>query len=311
MAPDGLPRRGFAAVVAVLLLAMAGVLSWRAGLAPSLGQNAAVPHPRTGRPPATPSSSPLAGPSASGSAPVPTASAPIPADASVASREATAIRRLAALGLPVFCGGAARPYVALTFDDGPGPLTPRALAILASHGAHATFFLVGKELAAWPALGDVPRLQVRDGNAVGDHTWDHIDLAHLSAAGLQAEIGRTRLAIERLAGVPVGLFRPPYGAYDPAVLAYVRAAGMVEVMWDVDSRDSQGATPAQVLADTLAGLHPGAIIDLHENRAETVAMLPRLLDAMRARGLKAVTVPYLLAFDPPTMRQLRTGTCPG
>src|SRR5438105_6207789 len=59
----------------------------------------------------------------------------------------------------------------LTFDDGPSPVyTPIALAILARYHVHATFFLVGKNAAAYP---DLVRRIVAGGNVIGNHSWDH------------------------------------------------------------------------------------------------------------------------------------------
>ncbi len=47
----------------------------------------------------------------------------------------------------------ARPLVALSFDDGPDPeYTPKVLAILARHAAHATFFVIGERAMRYPEL---------------------------------------------------------------------------------------------------------------------------------------------------------------
>jgi peptidoglycan/xylan/chitin deacetylase (PgdA/CDA1 family) len=105
----------------------------------------------------------------------------------------------------------------------------------------------------------------------------------------------------------VTLFRPPYGARDPALDQYVRSLGMVEILWSAESGDSAGAPPSVVLANAVAGLKPGAIILMHENRGSTLSMLPQILSAVADKGLQAVTVPYLLANDPPTEEQLRAG----
>jgi peptidoglycan/xylan/chitin deacetylase (PgdA/CDA1 family) len=230
----------------------------------------------------------------------PVASANVP---SAAQAEA-ALERLASLGFPVYCGGRSKPLVALTFDDGPGPYTLPTMAILRSFGDAATFFLVGKELKAYPTLEGVPRLE-RQLGAVGDHTWTHPNLLGLPPSGLQHEIADTQRAIAAASGGPVLLFRPPYGGQDSAVESYVKSLGMVDVIWTIDSGDSHGAGPSRVLRNVVKGLRPGAIILLHENRGSTFAVLPQILRAMRARGLQAVTLPALLTLDPPTVAELR------
>src|SRR2546421_5427859 len=62
------------------------------------------------------------------------------------------MRALARSARPLYCGGRHGRYVALTFDDGPGPYTARVLRLLARAGARATFFVVGSPVAAWPGL---------------------------------------------------------------------------------------------------------------------------------------------------------------
>jgi peptidoglycan/xylan/chitin deacetylase (PgdA/CDA1 family) len=191
--------------------------------------------------------------------------------------------------------------VALTFDDGPGPDTGKALADLRRYGDRATFFLVGRNLAQWPSL---PKQEARLG-AVGDHTWTHPYLPSLTAASVAAEIGRTQVAVARAARVPVRLFRPPYGADSPAVEAVVRRRAMLEVRWSIDSRDSEGATWQQMLHSVESRLRPGAIVLFHENRGQTLKALNRLLPWMRRHRLRSVSVPELLALDPPPYAQVR------
>jgi peptidoglycan/xylan/chitin deacetylase (PgdA/CDA1 family) len=180
--------------------------------------------------------------------------------------------------------------------------------VLRAHRVRATFFLVGKEVTGWPALVDVPRETARR-NAIGDHTYDHVSVAGASPETLDREIGDAQGTIRSSAGVPVRLFRPPFGLHDAASDAAVRARGMLEVLWNVDSGDSRGATAAQILDAVRTHAAHGSIILLHENRGTTQAALPRILDVLRNRGLRPVTVPELLANDPPRPEQLRTASC--
>jgi peptidoglycan-N-acetylglucosamine deacetylase len=221
-----------------------------------------------------------------------------------AAHAAGELERLIRLGRPVDCGGGRGRDVALTFDDGPGPYTSLALRILRRAHAHATFFLVGRLLA------DRPRLPRREASlaALGDHTWTHPDLTRLPRAGMDEEIARTQAAIERASGRRVRLFRPPYGAHDTTVDAEARSLGMLEVLWSVDSRDSEGADYLQIARTVLDGIRPGSIVLMHENRGQTIRALKfYILPGLRRLGLKPVTVPQLLTLDPPTAAQLRAG----
>ena len=211
-----------------------------------------------------------------------------------------ALDRLIAQGRPVMCGGGTKPLVALTFDDGPGPYTAKVLHILKRQGARATFFIVAREIVDWPGLSDMPHREASIA-AIGDHTYDHVDLVGLGTNALSHQVVDARNLIREHARTQVRLFRPPYGHHDPTVDRAVQAAGMLEVLWTVDSLDgANGVTAPEVLRNVTAGLRPGAIVLLHENRGTTLQVLPRILDAIRQRGLRAVTVPELLAADPPT-----------
>jgi peptidoglycan/xylan/chitin deacetylase (PgdA/CDA1 family) len=218
------------------------------------------------------------------------------------------LKHLASLDEPIYCGAATQPLVALTFDDGPGTLTPRALHELTLHHATATFFLVGKLLDE-PAFVHTARREAALGMAFGDHTWNHVAMTGRSKQLFDAEIGRTRRAIHRVTRRPVILFRPPYGRHDDALDAYVRQQGMLEILWTIDSRDSQGATADQLYRNVRKSLSAGDIILLHDNRGTTENALPRILDLIEKRGLTPVTVPELLTLDPPTDRQVRRHAC--
>jgi peptidoglycan/xylan/chitin deacetylase (PgdA/CDA1 family) len=205
--------------------------------------------------------------------------------------------------LPVYCGGH-RPYAALTFDDGPGVYTRLALRILRRARVRATFFLVGRNLPRWSGLAKAESPT----HALANHTYTHPVLPALPLAGVVNEIAATTEAIRRETGVRVTLFRPPYGSRTPAVDATARRLGLTEVLWNVDSGDSAGANYAAIAHNVEAGLGPGAIVLMHENRGQTIRALKFLiLPALRHRHLHLVTVPELLAHDPPSPAQLRAG----
>jgi peptidoglycan/xylan/chitin deacetylase (PgdA/CDA1 family) len=198
--------------------------------------------------------------------------------------------------------------IALTFDDGPGDYTRLAVAKLRQFHARATFFLVGKEVRMFPRLAPLERPIA----AFGDHTMTHPFLPALPRKAVVGEIVGDRAVIERATRQPVVLFRPPYGGHSRAIDDQVRALGMLQVLWNVDSRDSLGADHLTIERIVLAGLHPGSIILMHENHGQTIRALPVILAALGRRHFQAVTLPELLAADPPSQRQLRAGLsgCP-
>ena len=65
-----------------------------------------------------------------------------------------------------------------------------------------------------------------------------------------------------------------------------------------------------VYRNVLAGLKPGAIILMHENRATTIkSLIHYVLPAIKKRHFVPVSVPELLALDPPSYAQVRSRRC--
>jgi len=230
---------------------------------------------------------------------------PVTADrlTSLEGRGNATIRRLAALALPVYCGGPHGHDLAFTFDDGPGVYTHYAVKKLAQAHERATFFVVGKSIEAWP--GWLPReLKVA---TLGDHTFTHTDLLELPPAEVASELESNQQLIEHESGQPVDLFRPPYGAQDAAVNQIAKRLGLLDIMWSMDSRDSLGANWAGIIKNVESDLRPGAIILMHENRGQTIRALTTLLPVLLQRHLRSVSLPELFATDPPSPAQMRRG----
>lgn len=285
-----------AALVAVLAVAAAtlGLARPWSGDEPAEPARAVEP---TRAAAATTESAPPTGTTTSAATAAPRAADTMP----TAAEQRAAVARVAALGLPIYRAGGTGRWIALTFDDGPGPYTETAMTALRDNGARATFFLNGKNIASWGHLAEAETELA----AVGDHTWSHSYLPGLPEAEMKREIGDSKRTVEKASGEPVTLMRPPYGARTPAIDAEVKRLGMLQVLWSVDSMDSQGADWEEILRLSKQGAKPGAIILLHENRGQTLKAVNRLLPWLRKQGLIPVTVPELLALDPPSLAQVR------
>jgi peptidoglycan/xylan/chitin deacetylase (PgdA/CDA1 family) len=147
---------------------------------------------------------------------------------------------------------------------------------------------------------------------VADHTYTHPWLPALDAATAAQELSRAKDAIGAVGGAPVSLFRPPYEGRTPAIDAQAKALGMLQILWDVDSRDSAGADHNGIARNVIRGLRPGSIVLMHENRGQTIRALRKILPALRRKRLRAVTVSELLAHNPPSDAQVQAGVkrCP-
>jgi peptidoglycan/xylan/chitin deacetylase (PgdA/CDA1 family) len=201
--------------------------------------------------------------------------------------------------------------VALTFDDGPSIYTPRILHVLARWHVPATFFVIGKMANVYP---EFVRAEAEAGNEVGDHTQTHPPMSALPAGEQQAQIVDAGNAI-RSAGAPFPiLWRPPYGVFNSTTLSILQSLRMLMVLWTVDTKDYARPGVSRITYTALSGARPGAIILMHDgggDRAETVEALPHIIASLRRRGYRLVTVPQLLADDPPPRSQPGAQPVPG
>ena len=191
------------------------------------------------------------------------------------------------------------PLIAITFDDGPDPvLTPRLLDLLKQRGIHATFFLVGKNAAAFP---DVVRRIVEEGHEVGNHSWSHPLLTQLGQESVESQLRRTHDAILKACGTAPVLYRPPYGAVRVSQRARIeKSFGYPAILWDVDPQDWQHPRSAQKVYDRIhSQTRPGSIILCHDIHETTVAAMPATLDDLTARGYRFATVTQLIAYTTP------------
>lgn len=199
------------------------------------------------------------------------------------------------LSSPLFQGNPRLPEVALTFDDGPLPSsTPQILAILQRFGIKASFFCIGQQVLAYPTI---VRQESTDGDLVEDHTWSHPNLVYLPVPALSRQLSMTENTIYRFTSTLPTFFRPPYGATDATVLAQAKKLHLSIVMWSVDPRDWSLPGSQAIIARVLSATHNGSIILLHDgggNRAQTIAALPTIINALQARGLRFVTIQQLV-----------------
>lgn len=187
-----------------------------------------------------------------------------------------------------------RGEVALTFDDGPDPeVTPRVLDRLDEAGARASFFCIGRRVAAHP---EIAREIARRGHRMENHTWSHPNLfICYPPAEQRHEVERAQEIIEDAAGRRPAFFRSPAGFRNPFLDRELWTARLSLAAWSRRGYDTMERDPARVAARLLRDLAPGDILLLHDGSAlsgggNRVALeaLPRVLDGLSRRGLRSV-----------------------
>lgn len=188
-------------------------------------------------------------------------------------------------------GSGAKNRLALTFDDGPGPDTEAVLDVLQDKGAHATFFVIAREAARFPAV--MQRI-VAEGHQVALHGVHHRSALLSAPWTTWREVAGGRAQVALLAGQPPRFYRPPWGHHNLATWLAPAAAGMRRVLWSIAPDDWRPDKSAEEIAQhVLRYALPGAVVVLHDaggDRRRTVAALPAMIDGVRRLGLEPVTL---------------------
>jgi peptidoglycan-N-acetylglucosamine deacetylase len=181
--------------------------------------------------------------------------------------------------------------VALTFDDGPTPLTREYLTVLERLGARATFFVVGELCARHPDI--VAEIAAR-GHELCGHGYTHRRFTELSPAELTDELERTQ-ALLPPSTRSRPFVRPPHGAMSLRSMITCSRRGFTTVLWSFNSDDWCNKETSQV-EGTFSERTPeaGEIVLLHDGQSWTVNALPTIVGALERAGHELVTVGELL-----------------
>jgi peptidoglycan/xylan/chitin deacetylase (PgdA/CDA1 family) len=190
--------------------------------------------------------------------------------------------------------------LALSFDDGPNdPHTLHLLEVLARHGVHATFFLIGRFVEQRP---DIAREIANAGHVVGNHTFNHPLLTLRSGRDVQSEIQQCSQALNNAVGSHSNLFRPPFGGRRPATLRIARRLGLETIMWNVTGHDWKDESAAEIEQRVISQVNGGNVILLHDgghrgmgqDRSQTILATDRLISRYVSEGYEFVTIPQMM-----------------
>jgi peptidoglycan/xylan/chitin deacetylase (PgdA/CDA1 family) len=188
--------------------------------------------------------------------------------------------------------------VALTFDDGPTRgFTEAIVEILEAKGIVATFFLVGSAIDRAP---EQARWLVGTGHEIGNHSYSHDRMVLRTLPFVRAEIERTDALIRGTGYRGPIHFRAPYGKHLLVLPWYLDRTDRTHVLWDVAPESFRGVArdSAAIVQHALERVRPGSIILLHvfyESQRESLKAVPGLIDSLRARGYRFVTVSDLMS----------------
>lgn len=218
------------------------------------------------------------------------------------------------------------PNIALTFDDGPGRVTPHILDVLRKYRAKATFFCLGccidKNIVAQDDTGkyimgsEIVKRANDDGHLIAIHSYDHQALLGLTDKEIiDNELFRTKNIITNLIGKTPVYFRPPYGIIDDRANKIAKMLDLKIVLWNCRSADSSTEPgiildrslkykygPVDIYNNIMKNTENGSIILCHDGHSGThdanfgiVSALDRAIPELQKKGFNFVTVDALLA----------------
>lgn len=220
--------------------------------------------------------------------------------------------------------------ILLTFDDGPDPeWTPQILAILKQYQIPALFFVTGRNAESYPGL---VQQEWENGYLVGNHTWNHPDLAELSPEHQRFELTSTQRIIEAITNHSTTLFRPPYGNdVEPQTGKEVRPLDLASSMnyitvgqkndpqdWrthenkpGTETQDPARPRSVQSIVDSvIVNRNVGSIVLFHDaggDRSRTVAALPQIIERLKAMGYQFVGLDQLSGISRDRLMPKLTG----
>jgi len=194
-------------------------------------------------------------------------------------------------------GDSLKKEVAITFDDAPDAFcTPEILNILRKKHVKANFSVIGKHIIGNEAL--VKQIY-HENHMIVNHTYSHIDLSIATNQEIYNELQITEDMICNLIGIRTAIMRPPYGKLSKYAVKHIAGLDYKIVLWSYNTCDWVATSRDDILDGMTRKSRPGEIILLHsyENKEFTVNSLECIIDSLREKGFKFVTLDEMLSLD--------------
>ena len=194
----------------------------------------------------------------------------------------------------------------LTFDAGyENGNTPAILDALKKHQVKATFFVVGTYIDSEPEL---IRQILKEGHTVGNHTWHHPDMSHISSIeDFQKELEYVETAYKNVTGKNMTkYYRPPQGKYSEANLQMAKKLGYKSFFWSlayVDWYQDNQPSKEEAFSKLLGRIHPGAIVLLHSTSSTNAEILDELLTRWEEMGYHVQPLENIISTSSATVQQ--------
>jgi peptidoglycan/xylan/chitin deacetylase (PgdA/CDA1 family) len=182
--------------------------------------------------------------------------------------------------------------IAITFDDGPTPITLQILEILEKYQTKATFFCIGKNIEKHP---EILRQTFDAGHLIGNHSYGHSPLIDFyNKVQFIAELEKTDRLIQKTTGKKPKFFRPPYGVTTPSMGRALKVTKHKVIGWNIRSLDGGLKSEDVIFNRIKSRISPGGILLLHDTGEHSAKVLERLLVTLRQKNYEVVSLEQLL-----------------
>jgi peptidoglycan/xylan/chitin deacetylase (PgdA/CDA1 family) len=205
----------------------------------------------------------------------------------------------------------------LTFDDGPSTTnTPKVLDILKENGIKATFMIMGKNAELTEQSKGILRRIVKEGQAVGNHTYSHDynylypyvgKLRTINLKNFMADVDKCNEILKNILGKDfiTRVLRFPGGYWNwdgrTNIAPIIAEKGYASINWNDLSEDGAGKpnkTAEELLEvskhylDLLGKDADSVVFLMHDTygKEETVKSLQSIIDMFKERGFEFKTI---------------------
>ncbi|MFW3114512.1 hypothetical protein MHAE_12173 [Mycobacterium haemophilum DSM 44634] len=183
--------------------------------------------------------------------------------------------------------------LALTVDDGVNSEVVRAYTQFAKDtGIRLTFFVNGV-YDSWTDNLSMLRPLVESGQIqLGNHTWSHPDLTAMTKSEIAKQLTRNDDFLKKSYGIGAKPYwRPPYAKHNATIDAVAADLGYtVPTLWSGSLSDSTLITEDYIVKMADEYFTPQAIVIGHLNHLPVTHVYPQLVDIIRSRNLRTVTL---------------------
>lgn len=180
-----------------------------------------------------------------------------------------------------------KKIVAITFDDGPSQYTKDIIKTLKEYDCNATFFVLGNKVEAYQ---DIIKESIKNGNEIGNHSYNHKWLSRLSKEEIINQIEKTQNILKETVNYTPTHLRPTYGSVNNKIR---KNTDLEITLWTIDTKDWRIKNVDRIVERALNNVSDGDIILMHDIFERSSNALKIMIPKLKEAGYQLVTISEL------------------